>query len=76
MSSEEALRATSYAMSVFFFRVFTVAVSEVIDSASVSVSVLGLVFVNFNVLFRYYFLALNLVWPDARDPISLMSCIG
>ena len=62
-------------MSCFFARVLAVATSEVIDSALVSVSVLVLVFVIFNVLFKDDFLALTLAWPDARDHISLVSCI-
>ena len=61
---------------MFFFRVFAVAASEVINSALVSVSVLGSVFVNFNVFFRDDFHALNLAWPDARDYIYQISCIG
>ena len=52
------------------------ATSEVINSASVSVSVLWLVFVKFNVYFRYYFFALTIAFSDAMDPISLMSCTG
>ena len=44
MSSEEAFRETSDAISNFFTRVLDVASSEVIDSASVSVAVLGLGF--------------------------------
>ena len=49
--------------------------SEVIDSASMSVSVLELDSVNFNVFFRDVFLALTLAWPDARDTIFPMFCI-
>ena len=50
------------------------AISEVIDSASVSISVLGLVFVNLNVFSRDDFLALTLSFPGARDHICLISC--
>ena len=74
--SEEVLRATVAATSVLFDRVLAVAASKVVDSELVFVSVLGLVFVKFDVFFKYYFLALNMAWPDSRDPISLMSCIG
>ena len=59
-----------------FFRVLALAVSEVIDSASEYFFVLGLVFVNFNVFSKDYFLALTLAWPDSIDHIILMSCIG
>ena len=76
ISSEETLRTTAAAMSVFFARVLVIAASGVIDSVLVSVSVLGLVFVSFNVLFKDDFLALTQAWPDERDTISLMSCIG
>ena len=50
--------------------------SEVIDSVLVSVSMLGLVFLKFNVFFKDDFIALTLAWPDTRDPIYLMSYIG
>ena len=50
--------------------------SEVIDSALMSVSVLGLAFVNFNVFFKDDSLALTLDWPDEMYPIYLMYCIG
>ena len=52
------------------------ATSEVIDSTLVSVSVLGLDFVNFNIFFRDDFLALTMVWPDDKYHISLLSYIG
>ena len=48
---------------------------EVIDSALVSVYVLGFVFVGFNVLLIDGLLALNLAWNDASDNIYLLSCI-
>ena len=76
MYSEDALKATAASMGVFFARVLAMAASEVIGSAEVSVSVLGLDFVKFNVFFRNSFLAFTLDWPDARDPVSLISCIG
>ena len=43
MSSEEAFRVTADSMSVFFARFFVAHASEVIDSVSVSISVLVLV---------------------------------
>ena len=49
------------------------ATSEVIDSTSVSISMLGLDFVNFSVFLRDYFLAFDLASPNAKDNISLMS---
>ena len=51
------------------------AASEVINYPLVSVYVLGLVFVNFDMFFRDDLLALNLYCLGARDNISLMSCI-
>ena len=65
ISSVEGLRATTDAMSVFFSRVLSVAASEVIDSALVSISVLGLDFVNFSVFLIDFFLVFALAWPDA-----------
>ena len=76
ISREEALRAPAAAISSFFSMVLDVAASEVIDSVLMFVSMLGLDFVNFNVFFRYDFPDLTLALPDARDNISLMSCIG
>ena len=43
ISREDYLRASSYATNLFFARVLAVAASEVVDYASVSVSVSGLV---------------------------------
>ena len=50
--------------------------SEVLDSASMYVYLLGLAFVNLNEFFRDDFLEFTLDWPDSKDPISLMYCIG
>ena len=58
-------------LRVFFYRFLDVAASEVIYSASVSVSVLGLVFVKFNVFFRDDSPTLTLACTDARDTIYL-----
>ena len=71
--SVEAFMETADAMSFSFARVLAVAESEVIDSTSVSISMLGLDFVNFSVFLRDYFLAFTLAWPDAKYTISLMS---
>ena len=58
MSSEKYLKATADSMNVFFARVL--AAYDIIDSASVSISVLGLVLLNSNVFFRDDLLALSL----------------
>ena len=73
ISSVEAFMDTVDDMIFSFARVLAVAASEVIDSTSVSISMLGLDFVNFCVFLRYYFLAFNKALPNAKDNISLMS---
>ena len=73
ISSVEAFMDTVDDMIFSFARVLAVAASEVIDSTSVSISMLGLDFVNFCVLLRDYFLAFNKALPNAKDNISLMS---
>ena len=45
---------------LFFARVLAVAASEVVDYALVSVSVSGLIFVNFNIFFMHDIRALIL----------------
>ena len=49
------------------------AASEVIDSAPVSISVLGLDFLKFGVILIDDFLAFTISWPDSKYYISLMS---
>ena len=72
ISSVEAFMETADDISFSFARVLAVAASEVIDSTSVSISMLGLDFVNFSVFLRDYFLAFTLAWPDTKDIISLI----
>ena len=75
ISREEALRELVDVISVLFASILDVDAYEVIYYTLMSVSMLGLAFVNFNVFFRDDFLALTLSWPDIRYHISLTSFI-
>ena len=60
ISSEEAFWVPASAISVFFARVLAVSESDMFESTLMSASMLGLAFVEFNVLFRDDFLDLTL----------------
>ena len=72
----EDLRVTVADLSFFSARVLVVTEYEVINSVSESISVEVLVFVNNKVFFKDNFITLALTWPDARDHIFLISCMG